>query len=40
METKEQIVLKAIQDLIIHREKRRNDPTDPLITTTDTLKQD
>ncbi|MGX9291867.1 MarR family transcriptional regulator [Bacillus sp. A015] len=40
METKEQIVLKAIQDLIMHREKRRNDPTDPLITTTDTLKQD
>ncbi|MBR3204861.1 MAG: MarR family transcriptional regulator, partial [Bacillus sp. (in: Bacteria)] len=40
METNEQIVLKAIQDLIMHREKKRNDPTDPLITTTDTLKQD
>ncbi|MDM5296819.1 MarR family transcriptional regulator [Bacillus pumilus] len=40
METNEQMVLKAIQDLIMHREKRRHDPTDPLITTTDTLNQD
>ncbi|MGE6631876.1 MarR family transcriptional regulator [Bacillus sp. NPDC077027] len=40
METKEQHVLKAIQDLILQREKRRNDPTDPLITTEDTLKQE